>query len=317
MVNAAAIAGSNDAAVPIARLRTRAKRTAQVVIHTATVWLAARLILPWLDRSRREAVVARWARRTLRIFNVRVAVRGSRARSGVPVMMVANHISWLDMYVMNALCVSRFVAKSEVASTPVFGTIARQLGAIFIRRGSLRDAHRVKGDAAAALRGGDAVGLFPEGTTSDGTRLRFFYPALFQAAIEAGATVQPIAIRYYHDDGRPSLAPAYTDEVTLVQSIRAVLREPALRAEITFCEPILSHIPRRELAERARQRIAEALDVWVLPPRPRHTPVTWSPPHEKRRFARPIFSAAAKRLRLAAPSQASLTSNLHSSDTAA
>jgi len=271
--------GVHDAAdVRTARLRTRAKRIAQVMIHTATVWFAALLILPWLDRPRREAAVTRWARRTLRIFNVRVAVRGSPARFAAPVMLVANHISWLDIYVMNALCVSRFVAKSEVASAPVFGTIARQLGSIFIRRGSLRDAHRVKGEAAAALRGGDVVGLFPEGTTSDGTRLQFFYPALFQAAIEAGATTQPIAIRYHQDDGRPNTAPAYTEQISLMQSIRAVLREPVLRAEITFCEPLPAHLTRRELADRARRSIAEALDVRVLPPRPRHMPGAWRPP---------------------------------------
>jgi len=235
----------------------------------------------------------------------------------VPVMMVANHISWLDMYVINALCVSRFVAKSEVASAPVFGTIARQLGAIFIRRGSLRDALRVKGEAAAALRCGDVVGLFPEGTTSDGTHLRFFYPALFQAAIEAGATVQPIAIRYHHDDGRPNTAPAYTDDINLVQSIRAVLREPMLRAEITFCEPLRARLTRRELADRARQSIAEALDVSVLPPRPRYMPETWSAAKRQRRFGRPALFGAARSLRPAARRDANLTSNLHSSDTAA
>ncbi len=289
-----ALAVEDAAAVRTARLRTRAKRVAQVMIHTAAVWFVALLILPWLDRPRREAAVARWARRTLRIFNVRVVVRGSRARFGAPVMMVANHISWLDMYLINALCVSRFVAKSEVASAPVFGTIARQLGSIFILRGSLRDAHRVKGEAAAALRGGDAVGLFPEGTTSDGTRLQFFYPALFQAAIEAGATIQPIAIRYHHDDGRPNIAPAYTDDVSLLQSIRAVLREPVLRAEITFCEPLLARLTRRELAERARRSIAEALDVRVLPPRPRHMPATWCATRRQRRLARAIFFGTAK-----------------------
>lgn len=292
-----ALAVHDAADVRTARLRTRAKRVAQVMIHTAAVWFVALLILPWLDRSRREAVVARWARRTLRIFNVRVVVRGSRPQFGAPVMMVANHISWLDMYLMNALCVSRFVAKSEVASAPVFGTIARQLGSIFILRGSLRDAHRVKGEAAAALREGDVVGLFPEGTTSDGTRLQFFYPALFQAAIEAGATIQPIAIRYHHGDGRPNTAPAYTDDVSLIQSIRAVLREPELRAEITFCEPLLARLTRRELADRARRSIAEALDVCVLPPRPRHMPGTWRAAKRRRGFAKPIFFGTGRAVR--------------------
>lgn len=228
------------------RTRTRVRRIARIITHVVTVWLASLLILPWLDRPRREAAVARWARRALAIFNVRVAVRGSLSQPGSPVMLVANHISWLDMYLMNALRASRFVAKSEVASVPMFGTIARQIGSIFIRRGSLRHASRVKDEAAAAMRAGDVVGVFPEGTTSDGTRLRFFYPALFQAAIEAGATIQPIAIRYHHDDGTPNTAPAYTEEISLMRSIRAVLREPALLAEVTVCEPAIGfHDARR------------------------------------------------------------------------
>jgi len=268
-------AGVEEAVVILTSpLRTRARRIAQAIIHIFSVWFVAMLILPWLDRARREAAVTRWARRTLGIFNVRVAVRGSPGQLDAPVMLVANHISWLDMYLLNALFVSRFVAKSEVASAPIFGTIARQLGSIFIRRGSLRDAHRVKGEAAAALRGGDLIGVFPEGTTSDGTLLQFFYPAMFQAAIEAGATIQPIAIRYHYEDGRLNTAPAYTDEVNLVRSIWAVLCEPVLRAEITFCEPLPAHLTRRELAHRARRSIAEALDVRVLPPRPRHLPGT-------------------------------------------
>ncbi len=214
----------------------------------------------------------RWARRTLRIFNVCVAVRGLPVERDRPVMLVANHISWLDLYLLSALCPPRFIAKSELADAPVLGTIARRLGSIFIRRGSLRDAHRVKGEAATALRAGDPVGVFPEGTTSDGTRLRFFYPALFQAAIDAGATVQPVAIRYHHENGQPNTAPAYHDDVTLLQSIRAVLREPRLRVEITFCQPLSARFTRRELAHRSRRLIAEALEVRVMPPRPRHVP---------------------------------------------
>jgi 1-acyl-sn-glycerol-3-phosphate acyltransferase len=275
MVSTPALGVCEIAAVRSVRLRTRAKRIAQIIIHTVVVWFAALLILPWLDRPRRDAAVARWAWRALTIFNVRVAVRGSPAQPTSPVMLVANHISWLDMYLMNAVQVSRFVAKSEVASVPVFGTIARQIGSIFIRRGSLRNAHRVKNEAAAAMRAGDVVGVFPEGTTSDGRRLRFFYPALFQAAIEAGATIQPIAIRYHHDDGTPNTAPAYTEEINLMRSIRAVLREPALLAEVTLCEPLLASRTRGELADRTRRTIAEALAIHVLPPRPRHLPGTW------------------------------------------
>ena len=204
----------------------------------------------------------RLARRTLRTLGVRVTSRGVLPAPGEPLLVVANHVSWLDVYVLNAVLEARFVAKSETATWPVVGTITRGFEAIFIVRESRRDAARVKDAVAAALRAGERMVVFPEATTTDGTHLGHFHPAMFQAAIDAGARVLPVALRYPGADGAPDPAPVFVGETTFLESLVRVLRAPALRAELTF-GPLLSPLgrARRELARIARAMIGDALSL--------------------------------------------------------
>src|SRR5439155_10135151 len=182
-------------------LFTTGRKTSAVAGHLLTLWLAAALVVPRLHARRRRRVAAAFAQRTLRALGVSLRVRRERPRCDGPRLLVANHISWLDVYAVNAVEEARFVAKSETRTWPLLGAITAAFDSLFIIRGSCRDAARVKDAAAAALRHGDTIVVFPEGTTTDGTVLRRFYPALFQAAIDAGAAVQPVAIRYPNDDG--------------------------------------------------------------------------------------------------------------------
>ena len=176
-------------------------------------------------------------------------------------------------HLLNLVCRARFIAKREVASYPVFGTVVRQFGAIFIRRGCIRDAYRVKSEAAKSLSNGERVAFFPEGTTSSGNRINYFYPALFQAAIDSGAVVQPIAIRWHHADGRLNLDAAFLGDMTLVESIVLLLRHRAIYAEVTLCEPVeAAGVSRRDLAHRTRAAIAEELKLETFAVRPRRMP---------------------------------------------
>lgn len=144
---------------------------------------------------------------------------------------------------------------------------------IFHKRGDFRDAMRVKNAVAEYLKAGERIAFFPEGTTTEGRRIEFFYPALFQAALDAAAMVQPVAIRYLDARGVPTAAPAYTGDTSLLESIAAVLRHHELMAELTFVRPIpVRDTDRRSLAEAARSSIAEALEIRDLPPRPREVP---------------------------------------------
>ena len=200
------------------------------------------------------------ARRTLAILGVRVARTGAIGLDDGPLLVVANHVSWLDVYLLNAFATARFVAKSDVRGWPLVGPIAAAFGTFFIVRGSYRDAARVKDAIVDALRRGERVVVFPEGTTTDGTRVSRFYAALLQAAVDTGAPVQPVAIRYAGPDGALEPAAAFIDDMSFATSLARVLRLPGLVAQVHIAPSFPStHRTRRELAFLTRRWITAAL----------------------------------------------------------
>jgi 1-acyl-sn-glycerol-3-phosphate acyltransferase len=237
-------------------------------------WLSAAFLVSRSSAALRWQQARSCARALLRSLAVRVEVRGWKPDSGRECLIVGNHVSWLDTYVIHSVRPhARFVAKAEVRRWPLVGTMAEAFQTFFIRRGSCRDAARVKDALAAALGNGETVAVFPEGTTSDGSMLGRFYPALFQAAVDARADVQPVVIRYLDAGGRASNATAFIGDMTLLESLGRILREPWIEAEIVFCTPIPSvGRTRRELAALAHASIARALgfdcpalDDWLGP----------------------------------------------------
>jgi 1-acyl-sn-glycerol-3-phosphate acyltransferase len=175
--------------------RTRiVRRTGAVLWSVLATWAAALVAGRLAPRVRRE-LSSYLAGQTLAALDVTVRVSGPLPDDVRPTLLVANHVPWLDVYALAALWPARFVAKAETRAWPVAGTIARRFDTVFLRRGSVRDAGRVRRQVAAALARGESVVVFPEGTTTDGTRLGRFHAAMFQAAIDAGAVVQPVALR--------------------------------------------------------------------------------------------------------------------------
>lgn len=228
---------------------------------------AARILVTWARAARWSAdpratagLAVDCARRTLAILGVGVTLRGADALRDGPLLVVANHVSWLDVYLLNALAPARFVAKSEVRRWPLVGPIAAAFGTFFIVRGSYRDAARVKDAIAAALRRGERVVVFPEGTTTDGTRVAPFYAALLQAAIDAGVPVQPIAIRYVGPDGAPDAAAAFVDDMSFATSLARILGRRRLVADVHIAPAFPSKWQtRRDLAFLTRRWITATL----------------------------------------------------------
>lgn len=238
----------------------RIGRAARFVWQSFVAWCAAVLVAPRLDAVARARLVQRRAVRTLHALRIDVVVRGARPSAAGPLLVVANHVSWLDVYALNAIAGSRYVAKSEVASWPVAGAIARGFGTLFLRRSSLRDAARVKDAVADALRAGERVVVFPEGTTTDGAAVGRFYAAMLQAAVDAGAPVQAVAVRYRRADGTREPDAAFVGDMTFLASLRRVLGRPTLRAELTF-GPVLRSAgrTRRDLARLTHGFVGLAL----------------------------------------------------------
>jgi 1-acyl-sn-glycerol-3-phosphate acyltransferase len=195
------------------------------------------LHFPQLPASHKEARVQAWARRLLALWGIELVVRGEPPHGG-PMLLVANHISWLDIVVMHAARHCRFVSKSDVRHWPLIGTLASGAGTLYIERESRRDAMRVVHRMAGALRDGEVVAVFPEGTTSDGVELLPFHANLIQAAISAQAPVQPVALQFVDRvTGAPSFAPCYIGDDTLVGSIWRTLTTPGIQAVVSFGEP--------------------------------------------------------------------------------
>lgn len=221
----------------------------------ATVWL------PFLRGKRRDKLVRRWSKTILNILNVKLQVSGSvPLTSTPPSMFMSNHISWLDVWLVNSLLSPRFVAKSEVRSWPLIGWLSEKGGVIFIERAKRKDTLRVSGAALQALADGDSLCVFPEGTTTDGSFMVPFRSSLLQAAVDAEVLIRPMALRYPLPDGGVNVDIAYWSDITLWESMLAMVKQPEITAELIFLLPIPTQgKDRRVLARRAESAIAELL----------------------------------------------------------
>lgn len=234
-----------------------ALRLARVGLHLLWGSLLAWGLFPWLAQRGRAVLRQRWSRQLLAMLGVRLRADG---RPGRGALLVSNHVSWLDIYVIYAVTDTRFVCKAEVRDWPLIGWLVEKNDAVFITRASRTDARRACQAIADALRDGDTVTVFPEGTSSDGGQLLPFHGALFQGAIDADAAVQPLALRYLDHHGRASTAPAYCGDIGMLDSLLALARAPCTIAEVTLLEPLpIAGASRQALAAQARQLIASRL----------------------------------------------------------
>ncbi|MDF0605286.1 1-acyl-sn-glycerol-3-phosphate acyltransferase [Neisseriaceae bacterium TC5R-5] len=180
-------------------------------------------------------------------------------------LLVANHVSWLDIFVLNSCTVSRFVAKSEIRAWPLFGWLIHISGAVFIDRGRRSDAAKVNKTLAKAMKDGACMAVFPEATTSDGSGVLPFKASLFEAPLLSCGVVQPVALRYLGVDGALTREPAYIGDVTFWQSIRKVLAVPSMKVEVHYGQALRAWEDGLEtrfvLAKQAYRDIAKALNV--------------------------------------------------------
>jgi 1-acyl-sn-glycerol-3-phosphate acyltransferase len=150
-------------------------------------------------------------------------------------LLVANHISWLDISALHAARYCRFVSKSDVKGWPMIGRLAAGVGTLFIERQSRRDTRRIVHNMAASLSAGDVLAVFPEGTTGDGVHLLPFHGNLLQAAITANASIQPVALTFVDElTGQHSQVPCYRDGEKLITSVWRTLGTPGIAVHVSF-----------------------------------------------------------------------------------
>ena len=231
----------------------------RLVLHLLHgVWIIA-VRCPRMSEAEKLEINRVWSNKMLRLAGMRLVVHHDERRIDHGALVVGNHVSWLDIYVINAWRPTPFVSKAEVRQWPVVGWLAHRLGTIFIHREKRRDAHRTMHEIVERVSSGGMVCLFPEGTTSDGTALLPFHANLFQAAVSAQCPVQPVCLMYEDSSGRQSTTPAYIDDVSLGQSVDAVLRGGPFTAHLYVGEPIEPMSDRRALAAKAREAVGVGL----------------------------------------------------------
>jgi 1-acyl-sn-glycerol-3-phosphate acyltransferase len=230
-----------------------------VILHIGAGLAICLLVFPWIGPARRAGHVQRWSRRVLLTFGVTVEETGAVAVLQ-NALLVANHISWVDVFVINACHPSHFVAKSEVRGWPLIGPLSALAGTVFVARARPSELKTTVGRLARKLRAGERIACFPEGTSAAQGDLQPFRANLFEAAIEAGVPVQALAVSYVDDDGAPHASVEYIGTASLAASMLAILGGKPVRARLqALPAQQAGGATRRALAAASHAQVREAL----------------------------------------------------------
>ncbi|MFN9775350.1 MAG: lysophospholipid acyltransferase family protein [Burkholderiales bacterium] len=229
-------------------------------------------VFPLLGDRGRERCIATWSRWLMRACGAQVrervapgaeplsAMRGTHG-AGRGRLLLSNHVSWLDIFAIDALAPASFAAKAEIASWPLAGTLVARAGTVFVERGRRHAVHGVILRMGEKLAAGHRAAVFPEGTTSDGRRLLPFHGNLVQSALNVGVPMVPIGLRYIDPDGEPSHAAMFVGDTTFIASVWRVIGHPTLIVEVHVL-PAIEPAPgltRQQAAREARAAIAARL----------------------------------------------------------
>lgn len=247
------------AAPPTARRFRAVARLIRTAVHVLHGMAIALLRFPRMSEPARAAKVQWWSIKLLRLMGVALSQAGL-PRPGAK-LLVANHVSWLDIMAVHAVCPqARFVSKADVRKWPLLGALVAAAGTLFIERARKRDALRVVHQMAEALTAGQTVAIFPEGTTSDGRELLPFHANLLQAAIAAEVPIQSVVLNYGDASGAPSQAVSFVGDTTLLQSLWWIACAERLQVRVRLLPArSVRHADRRRLADTLRAEIEAVL----------------------------------------------------------
>ena len=227
------------------------------------IWLVTRpvgLVSRRWSLSLHNAFVRTWARGLLAILGVRVELRGTLPRA--PFLLVSNHLSYVDVFVIQSQLSSLFLAKSEVAGWPLMGFLARSTGTLFVDRERKADLPRVIAVIEDALGRGHGVTVFPEGTSSEGADVMRFKPGVFAVAVRGGHPVQCAAVTYRDPEGGPParLSICWWGDMTFGAHFYRLLALRRVEAVLRFAsEPVVAS-ERKQLAASARERVLQIFE---------------------------------------------------------
>ncbi|MBC3917792.1 1-acyl-sn-glycerol-3-phosphate acyltransferase [Undibacterium sp. CY18W] len=235
----------------------------RVFIHLMAGLLTCAVVFPFVHDDRRDYLVRRWSVKLLAICTVDVAFKDkSEGAVNASAMIVSNHISWLDIFVINTLHPCHFVAKSDIRNWPLLGWLCEKAGTIFLVRGRQRDVRRIYEGLVHQIQAGKRIAFFPEGTTTSQGNVLSFHANLFEAAIEAHVPVQPFVVRYLDAQGQFHSAADFIGDMTFAESMRIILLAPRMTAELVRLPTIPTDgAHRRDVARLARAAVMRELGV--------------------------------------------------------
>ncbi len=237
----------------------------RLAVHLGVGLVKCGLLFPFLDHVGKERRIQKWSAQLIAICGVTLQVNNvAKTEPASPALIICNHISWLDIFVINSVHACRFVAKSDIRDWPLIGWLCDKSGTIFIARGKQRDVRRIYAGLVQSIHNGERVAFFPEGTTAPQGTVLPFHANLFEAAIEAQVPVQAYAIRYRDAAGNYHPAADFIGEMSFMESVLMIMRHPAMHAELIRLPAVSSAgAHRRELAVTMQAKIAQALEVKI------------------------------------------------------
>lgn len=237
-------------------------RLSRVVAHILHGLVLVHSVWDRQDAATRERRTIAWSMRLLNLLGLTVQCQG-KPHAGAR-LVISNHISWLDIIVINSVMPSRFVSKAEVGQWPVIGRLVTAAGTLYLVRERRRDAMRVLGLMAQALRDGQSVAVFPEGTTGAGHELMHFHANLVQSAIDAPAPIQPVVLSYRDAHHAVSPSAAYIGDTGLLSSMWMVASAKDLTVSVQILPAeTVAHADRRMLTERLHSEMSQRLSAAI------------------------------------------------------
>jgi len=225
-------------------------------------YLLIQFVWPFMDQRARDESVQRWCRSVLRVMRMEILASGQPfpARDGEGLLLVANHVSWVDTVAIHALVPCGFLAKASLRGWPIIGHLIDRTGGVFVERGNPFALQRALDAMARALSGGRSICVFPEGTTTDGTSVAGFSTLVFELSAQRGVGVLPIGVRYL-DHGLPTHVPAWVGDEAFLPSLYRIAASDALAVEVIVGERLAPAADRLLAAEQARARVAGLIGV--------------------------------------------------------
>ena len=242
-------------------------RVARIGLHLLhgiclTLLLRLKYGVLWHQQPQGRYTICNWMQRLTKIIGLRIHLsRDPTASADMATsskLLVANHVSWLEVIAIGCLGPTRFLAKEEVSRWPIIGLLTTLSGTLFIRRESSQALRISQARITQALMEKQNVLIFPEGTTTDGNQVERFRPALFETARIAQCSIQPISICYRTATGVDRIAP-YIGDDTFVSHLWRIVKRDKTHIYVHFCKPVDHHRPRQKLAKKCYERICTSL----------------------------------------------------------